>query len=130
MLCLTIPENQNLVRRSFLENRFAATFRSKTNVLSVWKGNFSVFYKFLSNEVETIFWESEAKHSKLFESKFDHRKLLIKWFWSYLELKNECSERLKREIFSFLQIFKWQSWNHFLGKWGKALKTIWIKVWL
>ena len=71
---------------------FEATLRSKANVvnlvkcfwsnleLKVWKGHFSVFCKFLSDEVETIFWESEAKRSKLFKSKFGYRKLLRKWF--------------------------------------------------
>ena len=119
--------NQNLVLGSLLENGFEATLSSKTNVASVWKGHFSVFCKFLSNEVETIFWESKAKLSKLFKSKFGHRKLLRKWFWSYLELKNECSERLKRAFFSFLQIFEWRSWNRFLGKRGNAAKTFSIK---
>ena len=121
--------NQNLAIGRFLENGFEATLSSKTNVLSVWKVHFSVFSKFLSDEVETIFWESEAKHSKLFKSKFGHRKLLRKWFWSYLELKNECCERLKRAFFSFLQVFEWRSWNHFLGKWGKVFQTFYIKIW-
>ena len=116
--------NQNLVIGSFLENGFEATLSWKTNVVSVWKEHFSVFCKFLSDEVETIFWESEAKCSKLFKSIFGHRKLLRKPFWSYVELKNECCERLKRAFFSFLQVFGWRSWNHFLGKWGKAFKTI------
>ena len=159
--------NQNLVIGSFLENGFEATLSSKINVvtvwkehfsvfckflsdevetifcgsdtkrsklfkskfghrklLSVWKEHFSVFCKFLGHEVETIFWESEAKRSKLFKSKHGHRKLLSKRFWSYLELKSECCERLKRAFFSFLQIFGWRSWNHFMGKWGKVLKTI------
>ena len=116
--------NQNLAIGSFLENGFEATLSSKTNVVSVWKEHFSVFCKFLSDEVETIFWESEAKRSELFKSKFGHRKLLRKWFWSYLELKNECCERLKRAFFSFLQIFEWRSWNQFLGKWSKVLKSI------
>ena len=116
--------NQNSVVGSLLENGFEATLSSKTNVLSVWSEHFSVFCKFLSDEVETIFWESEAKCSKLFKSIFGHRKLLRKPFWSYVELKNECCERLKRAFFSFLQVFGWRSWNHFLGKWGKAFKTI------
>ena len=116
--------NQNLVIGSFLENGFEATLSSTMIVVSVWKGHFSVFCKFLSHEVETAFRESEAKRSKLFKSKFGYRKLLRKWFWSYIELKNECSERLKRAFFSFLQIFEWRSWNHFLGKWGQAFKTI------
>ena len=116
--------NQNLVIRSFLENGFEVTLSSKTNVLSVWREYFSVFCRFLSDEVETIFCKSEAKRSRLFKSKFGHRKLLTKWFWSYLDLKNKCSEYLKKAFFSFLQIFEWWSWNHFLGKWGKAFKTI------
>ena len=107
--------NQNFGRRSFLENGFGATLSSKTNVMSVWKELFPVFCNCLSEEVETIFRESEAKHSKLFLSKFGHRKLLRKYFWSYLELKNEYFERLKRAFSSFLLIFKWGSSNHFLG---------------
>ena len=116
--------NQKSVVGSFLENGFEATLSSKTNVLTVWKKHFSMFWKFLSDEVETIFRESEAKRSKLFKSKFGHRKVLRKWFWNYLELKNECPERLKKTFFSFLQIFEWRSWNHFQGKWDKAFKTI------
>ena len=108
--------NQNVSIGSFLENGFEATLSSKTNVLSVGKRHFSIFWKCLSDEVETIFRESEAKRSKLFKSKFGHRKLLRKWFWNYLELKNECPERLKKTFFSFLQIFEWRSWNHFHGK--------------
>ena len=50
------------------------------NVPSVSKGHFSAVGKFLSDEVETIFWESKAKRSKLFKSKSGHRKLLRKWF--------------------------------------------------
>ena len=110
--------------RRFLENGFEANLISKTNVLSVWKGYFSVFCKFLSDKIETLFWECEAKHQKLFKVKFGHRKLLRKWFWKDLELKNECSERLKREFFSFLQIIGWRRWNHFLGKWSKTSKTV------
>ena len=116
--------NLNLVVRTFLENGFWATLSSKTNLLSVWKEHFSVFSKFLSEKVETIFQQSEAKRSNLFKSKFAHRKLPRKWFWSYLELQNKYSGRLKRSFFSFLQIFEWRSWNHFQGKWGKAFKTV------
>ena len=75
---------------------------TKNNVLSVSKEHFSGLFKFLSDEVESIFWESKAKRSKLFKSKFGHRKLLRKWFQRYLQLKTECSERLKRPLFSWL----------------------------
>ena len=119
--------DQNLVIGSFLENGFEATLSSKTNVLSVWKEHFSVFCKFLSDEVETIFWESEAEYWNLLKSEFGHIKLLRKCLWSYIELENECSEGLKRAFFSFLQIFEWRSWNRFLGKRGNAAKTFSIK---
>ena len=112
--------NQNLFIRTFFENGFGATLRSKTNVLSVWKNHISVFGNFLSDEVETICKESEAKLSKLFKSKFGHRKLLRKWFWSYLYLKKERPERLKKRFSIFLQIIERRNWNHFLGKWGKV----------
>ena len=116
--------NQNSVVGNSLENGFEATLSSKTNVLSLWKKHFAIFWKCLSDEVETIFRESEAKRSKLFKSKFGRRKFLRKWFWSYLELESECSERLKKPYFSFLQIFEWQSWNCFLEKGGKTFDTI------
>ena len=113
--------NQNLVIVSFLEKVFEATLNSKTNVLSIWKGHFLVFS-------QTFEWRSWncflGKRSKLFRSKFDHKKLPRNWFWSNLDIKHECSVHLKRAFLSFLQIFEWQSWNHFLGKWGKAFKTI------
>ena len=48
--------NQNLVIGSLLENGFGGTLSSKTNILNVWKGNFSVFCKVLSDEFEAIFW--------------------------------------------------------------------------
>ena len=49
--------NQNLVIGSFVEKGFEATLSSKINALSIWKGHFSVFRKFLSDEVESLFWE-------------------------------------------------------------------------
>ena len=116
--------NSKLVIGTFLENDFEATFKSKTNILNIWTGKFLIYCKFLIGEVETIFWESEAKWGKLFKSWFGHRKLLKKSFWGYFKLKNECSERLKRACFSFLQVFDWRSWNRFLGKRGKVRQTI------
>ena len=115
--------NRNLNKWGFIENGFKAYLSSKTKVLSVWKGHFSVVCKVLCDEVETVFWESEAKQSKLFKSKFDQRKLLRKWFWSYLELKNECSERLKKHFAVFLQSSEWRSRNRFLGKRDNAAIT-------
>ena len=168
--------NQNLVIESFLENAFEATLSLPTNVLSVRKGHFSVFCIFLSDEVETVFWESktelwillnsnlvtgswsyfevknnflsfskgdfsvfckflideieiiflesESKHQKLCKSKFGHRKHYRKCFRSYLDLKNKCSEHSKRSFFSFFEVFEWQSWNRSLGKQERASKII------
>ena len=117
--------NQNLVIGSFLENGFEASFSAKKNVVSVWKEHFSNFGKSLSDKFETIFSKSKAKCLKLFKEKFRHKKLLKKWLWSSLELKKESSMRVWKKHFSFFwQIFEWRSWNHFLGKWGKVLKSI------
>ena len=58
--------NRNLVIRNFLGNGFEATLSSKTNVMNVWKGHFSVFCKFLGDKVKTIFWESEKMLRKIF----------------------------------------------------------------
>ena len=114
--------NQNLVIESFLQKCFEGNLSWKSNVLSVWKEHFWDFLKLLSDQVENIFWKSV-------KSKFFHRKLLRKQFWSYLELKIERSERLNRAFFNFMQVFEWWSWQHFLGKWDKAFKTIYIKFW-
>ena len=45
--------NQNLVVRTFLENGSGATLSSKTNVVSIWKGNFTVFF--------ASFWVTKLK---------------------------------------------------------------------
>ena len=119
--------NQNLIIGNFLEKCFEANLSSRTNVLSVWKRHFSVFIKFLSDEVDLFFWENETKCSSLHKSKFGHMKLFRKWFWGYPELKNECPERLERAFFSFLHFFDWRSWNLFLENWDNAVKTFSIK---
>ena len=95
----------NLDIRPFLENGFRATSRSKTIVVSVLKEHFSVSCKFLSDEVETIFWESKSKHSRLFKRKLFCKKLLRKWSWSYFELKKRCCQRLKSAFLRFFQFF-------------------------
>ena len=177
--------NSKSVIGCILENGCEAILSSKPIVLSVWKGHFSVSCEFLSDEVETIFRETETRNQKLLKSKFGHRKLirklfcsslelknecseplkktllsfcevlgdevettswkcdakrrklfklksgykklLRKWFWSYSERKNECSERLKRTFFDFFFFFKiieWKCWNHCLGKWAKVRESL------
>ena len=82
--------NQNLVIGSFFK-WFWSYLELKNECSKRLKRAFFSFLQFLRDEAETIFWESEAKQSKLFKSKFGHRKLLRKWFWSYLELTNVLS---------------------------------------
>ena len=112
-----------MVIGSFLENSFEATLSSKTNFVSVWKEHFSVFCKFLSDEVETVFWESETKHSKLFKSKFGHRKLLGKWFRSYIELKNEMFWAFEKVIFQFFPNFWVAKVKPFSGKVWQSIQN-------
>ena len=76
--------NQNLVIGSFLENCFEGTFISKRNVLSVWKKDFEFFCKFLRDEVETIFWESEAKYRNQFVQNLVIRSFLENAFQATL----------------------------------------------
>ena len=108
--------NQNLVIWSLLENGFEVTLSSKANILSLWKEHFSVFWKFLSDYVETIFWKSEAKRWTLLKPKFSHRKFLRKWLWSYLELKDECCECLKRAFVFYFANFWVIKLKPFSGK--------------
>ena len=109
--------NKNVVIGIFLENAFWATLSWKTNVLKVWKGHFSFSCKVLRDEAETVFWESEAKPSKVFKSKVFHNQILRKWFSSYLELKKRMFWRFEKGIFHFF-------WNFWVAK----LKTFSVKI--
>ena len=93
---------------------FEKRFRSHLNIKNecsehLERKSSRFFLRFLSDEVKTIFWGSKAKHQKLFKSKFGHRSLLRKWFWSLLELKSQYCGRLKVAFSSFLQVFDWRS---------------------
>ena len=75
--------------RNFVRKWFSSFFELKNKYCGRLKIAyfFLGFCKFLIDKVETISWESKAKCSKLFKSKFSHRKLVRKWFLSYIELK-------------------------------------------
>ena len=62
------------------------------------------FLNFLNEEVETIIWENEAKHQKVFKLKFGHSKLVKKWFWNFFELKNKHCCGVKIAYVIFLEI--------------------------
>ena len=115
--------NKNLVIGSFLENGFKATLSSKTSVLSVCKGHFSDFCTFLSDEVETVFWESKADPSKLFKFKVGHRKLLENcfepnvpsvWKWYFSVFWKFLSDEVETVY--------WE-------KEDRSFKIIWIQSW-
>ena len=78
--------NQNLVIESFLENCFEVILSSKAEVLRVWKEQFSILWKFLSDEVEFIFWESHANRSKLLKATLVIFFSFFVFFWA-TELK-------------------------------------------
>ena len=112
----------NFSHRKHLENCFDAILRPESYVLILWKLYFSVLLKFLSDVVETVFWESEVKHWELFKSKIGNSKDFRKWFWMALVLKS-----FEMTLYTFLQILERRNWKYFLKKWGKASKTVQTK---
>ena len=99
-----------MVVGSFLENGFEATWRWKTIFLGFKCDIFHFFCTVLRDKVETIVKESKSEPPKWFHFKICQRKYFRNWFWSYLEVKNECSERLKMDIYIYIYIF----FAHFL----------------
>ena len=107
--------NQSLVIGMFLENGFEAILSSKTSVVIVWKEHFSVFCKLFSDKVETIFWESEAKHSRLLKLKCGCRSFLQNGFeatWSW----NTMYWAFEKSIFQFFANFWVTKLKPFAGK--------------
>ena len=64
---------------------------------------FSLFYTFLSEEVETIFWERKAKPFKFLKSKVYHLKRFRKLFWRSSCVQNQMF--WEKRIFSLLTNF-------------------------
>ena len=92
--------NQNLVIGSFLETGFEATLSLKRMFWAFEKSIFYFIFLFLvlSEEVKTLFWKSEKESSRPFKFKIARRMVFRKWFWSDLEIKNECSEHLESKF--------------------------------
>ena len=93
--------NQSLVIGMFLENGFEAILSSKTSVVIVWKEHFSVFCKLFSDKVETIFWESEAKHSRLLKLKCGCRSFLQNGFEATLSWNTNVLSLWKEHLSVF-----------------------------
>ena len=66
--------NLKLVIGSILENGFEATLRSKMNGLSIWKSDFALFFKFISDKIETVFWKSKENFGELCKIKVSFKK--------------------------------------------------------
>ena len=115
--------NLNLVIGSFLKNGFEATLSSKTNVLSVWKGHFSVFCIFLSGGIETVFWESETEPSRPIIFKVGHRKFIRNSFWSNLQKKTRMLRVFGKQNFQFFCIFWVTKLKPFSGKVRQNIKN-------
>ena len=73
-------ENYLNGNRKLLRRWFSSYLELKNVSPEDLKRAFSVFGKYLSDKVKTIFWGREAKRSKLFKSKLDQRKFLRKLF--------------------------------------------------
>ena len=116
--------NQSLVIGMFLENGFEAILSSKTSVVIVWKEHFSVFCKLFSDKVETIFWESEAKRSRLLKLKCGYRSFLKNGFEATWSWNTNVLSLWKEHLSVFCKFFEWRSWNHLLEKLCKAFKAV------
>ena len=78
MLCLTFPENGfDFVTQKFVKN-WKIPFSNAQNIRFWPKGSRKTIFQEASSDQILIFWDSEAKHSKLFKSKFGHRSLIRK----------------------------------------------------
>ena len=98
--------HEHLVIESFLENSFEAPWGQKWIFWAFQNSIFLVFCKFFIDEFQTIIRENEARHQKLFKSKFGHRNLPREWFWSFFQLKNEYCGRFKIALFRFFGFCK------------------------
>ena len=99
--------NQNLVIGNVLENSFEATLSSKRNVLSLWKGHFSVSYKLLMDEVETIYCEKVRESTQNFLNQyFVIGRFLENSFEATFSSKTNVLIAWKWYFFNFLQIFE------------------------
>ena len=83
---------------------------------------FNFFCKFMIDEAEIIFLQTEAKRSKLFKSKPRLRKHFGIWFWSFLKVKNKWYKRLKMDFSPLCTLLSDEVETDFLAKWGKDFK--------
>ena len=115
------------VLESILRN---ATWKPNMNVLIFWKLYFCFFANFWVAKLKSYSGKSTQKPWDCLDQIFVIGSILKKYFPSYLETRNACSENFKIELVTFSQIFEWWSWNRLLGKSDKASKGLYIKSFL
>ena len=98
--------NQNLVIGSFLENGFDATLSSKANVVSVWKVHFSVFCKFLSDELNLFSGKARQYCKNSFDKVYFVESILESVFLSLFD----HSRQSLLEILNILNILNVTIW--------------------
>ena len=84
------------IHRKVFGKWFPRYLQLKNECSECLKKAFSSFLQFLSDEVETAFWESETEPLRPIKFKVGHKKLFRKWFSSDLEVKNKYSKHLER----------------------------------
>ena len=88
-----------VLKRRWGQRRFCKRFKnSNFNYLAICR-----------DDIKTLFCECEGKPSKRFHFEVCHMKQFRKWFWSYLQAKNEYSERLKIAFLIWVEKLKWFS---------------------
>ena len=108
--CESKPKHQKLIKSKFRNrNLLRKWFWSFDELKNKYCGRLKIvlfiFWTFLSNEVETTFWERETMCSNVIKSKLGHRKLAGKGFWSFLELKNGYCGGFEINTFYFFTNF-------------------------
>ena len=87
----------------------------------IFENDIFQFCGFLSDEVETVFWESKENPSRPFTSRVGQRKLFRKWFETNLSSKGNVFNPWTC-YFSALQRFERPSWK------GKPSRPFSFKV--
>ena len=121
--------DQNIETKVGRWNHFRIRFWSYLKVKSnCFEDSNVIFFTFLVNFWGTKLKPFSGKANQSLQNgfilTFARGSILENWFWSYLEVKNECCKCLKMDFLIFLNIFQWTSWKCFWGKQGKAYKTV------
>ena len=118
----------NFARGSVSGIGFEATFKSKTNVLSVWKGIFFSSH-FSVNKLKMFLGEARESIKNCVNQRSDIENILENDFETILRSKADALLNLwKRQFSFFLHICEPLSWNRLLWKQGNVFKILWIQI--